>query len=167
MVHCSFLQIILISHSQFTTRKSLTDVRHPLANLSHECNYRHFRPMRDDQPSASTPIDYRNAFLMTREMVFRYVVIVRLINCRSDLGPFSPPQRPSPILNVGFAVSFPSRRFVQMPSPHSSAAHNPTPMNQPHSSNYQDGVSSLVTAFVLSKLRQHKTDRYIFSMVAT
>ena len=54
------------------------------------------------------------------------VVNVRLINCRSDLGPFSPPQRLSPILNIGSVVLSPSQRFVEMPSPHSSAAHNPT-----------------------------------------
>jgi len=58
-------------------------------------------------------------------MVFRYVVNVQFINSHSDLGPFSPPQRPSPILNVGSMLSYPSRRFMQMPSPHSSAAHNP------------------------------------------
>ena len=32
--------------------------------------------LRDVQPSTSTPIDYRHAFLTTSEMVFRYVVQV-------------------------------------------------------------------------------------------
>ena len=96
-----------------TTRKSLMNVRGPLANLGHECNWPHFRPMlRDVEPSTSTPIDYRHAFLMTPEMVYRYVVNIRLISCHSDLGPFSPPQRPSPILNVGSVVSHPFQRFV-------------------------------------------------------
>jgi hypothetical protein len=138
------------------------DVRDPLAILGHECNYPHFRLMlRDVDPSTRTPIDYRHAFLMTREMVFRCVVNIRLISCRSDLGTFSPPQRPSPILNVGSVVSPPSQRFVDF-----SAAHNPTRTKQPHYSHLQDGVFSLVTALVLSTLRQHKTDRYVFSMVA-
>jgi hypothetical protein len=101
---------------------------------------------------------------MMREMVFRCVVNIQLIS--SDLDHFSPPQRPSPILIVGSVVSPPSQRFVELPSHHFSAAHNPTRTKQPHSSHHQDGVSSLVTALVLSKLRQHKTDRYIFSMVA-
>jgi len=167
MVHCSFVQITPISHSQATARKSLIDVRDPLANIDHACNYRHFRPMlRDVLPSTSTPIDYRHAFLMTREMVFRYVVNIRLISCRSDLGPFSPLRPPSPILNVGCVVLHPYP-FVQMPSPHSSADHSPTLQKQPHSSHHQDGVSSLVTALESSKLRQHKTDRYVFSTVAT
>jgi len=100
------------------------------------------------------------------EMVFRYVVHIRLITCRSDLGPFSPPQPPSPILNVGSVVSRPCQRFVEMPSTHFSAAHNPTRTKQPHCSHHNDGVFSLVTALVLSKLRQDETDRYVFSMVA-
>jgi hypothetical protein len=167
MLHCSFVQIILISHSRVTIRKSLMGVRDLLATLGHECNHPHFRPMlRDVEPSTSTPIDYRHAFLMTPEMVFRYVVNIRLISCRSDLGPFSP-QPLSLILNVGSVVARPSQRFVEMPSPHSSAAHNPTPPKQPHYSHHQDEVSSLVTALVLSKFRQHKTDRYVFSTVAT
>ena len=33
--------------------------------------------LRDDQPSASAPIDYRHAFLMTCKMVFRYVVNIQ------------------------------------------------------------------------------------------
>jgi hypothetical protein len=41
----------------------------------------HSRPMlRDVEPSTGTPIDYRHAFLMTPEMVFRYIVN---IFCRS------------------------------------------------------------------------------------
>jgi len=80
MVYCSFMQIILISHIQATARKSLMDVRDPFANLEHECKYQHFRPMLPDvQPSASMPIDYRHAFLMTREMMFRYVVGVQFV----------------------------------------------------------------------------------------
>ena len=80
------MQIILISHSQVTTRKSLMDVRDPLANHGHECNYPHFRPMlRDDQPSASTPIDYRHDFLMTCEIVFRYVVNIQLVAFLSNI----------------------------------------------------------------------------------
>jgi len=95
------------------------DVRDPLANLVHECNCPYFRPiLRDVERSTSTPIDYRHAFLKRPEMVFRYVVNIRLISCRSDLGPFSPPQRPSPILNVGSVVSHPFQRFVEMPSLH-------------------------------------------------
>jgi len=102
------------------------DVRDPLANLGHECNYPRFRPLlRDVKPSTSTSIDYRHAFLMTREMVFRYIVHIRLIVCHSDLGPFRPPQRPSLVLNVGVVLR-PSQRFVEMPSAHFSAAHNPT-----------------------------------------
>jgi len=62
------------------------DVRDPFVNLSHECNYRHFRRMLPDvQPSASMPIDYRHAFLMTREIVFRYVVDVQFIASLSDI----------------------------------------------------------------------------------
>jgi hypothetical protein len=161
------VQITLISHSHVATRKSLMDVRDPLDNLGRECNHPHFRPMlRDVEPGTSTPIDYRHAFLMRRQMVFRCVVNIRLISCRSHLGPFSPPQRPSLILDVGSVVSRPCQRFVEMPSPHFSAAHNPTRTNQPHYSHHQDGVFSLVTALVLSKLRQHKTDRYVFSTVA-
>jgi len=167
MVQCSFVQIILISHSQVTTRKSLIDVRDPLANLGHDCNYSHFRPMlRDVEPITSTLVDYRHAFLMTPEIVFRYVVNIRLISCRSDLDPFSPLCPPSPILNVGSVVSHPFRCFVQMSSLHSFATHTPTPLKQPHSSHHQEEVSPLVTALVLSKLRQHKTDRCVFSMVA-
>jgi hypothetical protein len=162
------VQITLISHSYVTTRKSLMDVGDALANLGHECNYQHFRPMlRDVQLSTSTPIDYRHASLMTREMVFRCGVNIQLISCRSDLGPSSPPQRPSLILNVGSVVSPPCQRFVEMPSPHFSAAHNPTRTKESRYSHHQDGVSSLVTALMLSKLRQHKTDRYVFSMVAS
>jgi hypothetical protein len=161
------VQITLISHSRVTTQKSLMNVRAPLDNLGHECNHPHFRPMlRDVEPSTSTPIDYRHAFLMTPEMVFRYVVNLRLISCHSDFGPFSLPQRPSLILNVDSVVLPPSRRFVEMPSPHFSAAHIRTRTKQPHYSHHQDGVFSLVTALVLSKLRQHKTDRYVFSTVA-
>jgi hypothetical protein len=103
---------------------------------------------------------------MTREIVFRYVVNIRLITCRSDLGPFSPPQRLSLILNVGSVVSPLSQGFVEMPSPHFSAAHNPTRTKKPHYIHHKDGVFSLVTALVLSKLRQDETDRYVFSMVA-
>jgi len=73
-------------HSQVTARKSLMDVRDPLATLGHECNYRHFRPMlRDVQPSSSTPIDYRHAFLMTYEMVVRYVVDVQFVASSSNI----------------------------------------------------------------------------------
>ena len=35
----SLVQIILNTHSQVTTRKSLMDARHPLATLGHEYNY--------------------------------------------------------------------------------------------------------------------------------
>ena len=41
------------------------------------------------------------------EEVFRCVVNIRLISCCSDLGVFSPPHRPSLILNVGSVVSRP------------------------------------------------------------
>jgi len=101
-----------------------------------------------------------------REMVFRYVVNIRLISCRSDLGPFSPPQCPSLILNVDSVLSRPCQCFVQMPSTHFSAAHNQTRTKQPHYSHHNDGVFSLVTTLVLSKLRQDETDRYVSSMVA-
>jgi len=161
------VQMTLISQSHVTTPKSLMDVRDPLANFGRECNYPHFRPLlRDVEPSTSTPIDYRHAFLMTRKIVFRYVVNIRLISCHPDLGLFSPPQRPSLILNVASMASRPSQRFMEMSSPHFSVAHNPTRTKQPHYSHHQDGLSSLVTALVLSKLRQHKTDRYVFSTVA-
>jgi len=56
------------------------DVRDLLATLGHECNYPHFRPMlRDVEPSMSTPIDYRHAFLMMPEMVFRYAANIQLV----------------------------------------------------------------------------------------
>ena len=60
--------------------KSLIDVRDPLANLGHECNYAPFRPiLRDVKPSTSTPLDYRHAFWMTREMVLGCVVNIQLL----------------------------------------------------------------------------------------
>jgi len=111
-------------------------------------------------------MDYRHTFLMMCEMVFRYSVNIRLITCRSHLGPFSPPQPLSLILNVGSVVSPPSQGFVEMPSPHFSAAHNPMRTKQPHYSHYQDGVSSLVIALVSLKLRQDEIDRHVFSTVA-
>ena len=99
------------------------------------------------------------------EIVFRYVVNMLLMTCRSDLGPFSPLQRPSLILNVGSVVLRPCQRFVEVPSPHFSAPHNPTRTKQPHYSHHKDEVFSLITVLVLSKLRQDETDRSVFSMV--
>jgi hypothetical protein len=55
---------------------------------------------------------------MTRQMVFRYVGNIRLIGFHSDLGPFSPPQRPSLIPNIAFVVSRPCQCSVEIPFPH-------------------------------------------------
>jgi len=70
--------------------------------------------LRDVQSSMSMPIDHPHAFLMTREMVFRCVLNIRLISCCSDLGAFSPLQRPSLILNVGSVVSHPYSVMLSM-----------------------------------------------------
>ena len=45
---------------------------------------------------------------------------------------------------------------------HSSTTLNTTLLEQPHYNHSQDDVSSLDTALLLSKLLQHKTDRYVF-----
>ena len=44
----------------------------------------------------------------------------------------------------------------------SSTTLNTTLIEQPHHNHFQDEVSSLVTALLLSKLLQHMTDRYVF-----
>jgi len=110
---------------------SLMDVRDLLATLGHEYNYPHFRPMLRDVEPTCMPIDYRHAFLMMPETVFRYVVNIRLISYHSDLDPFSPLRPPSPILNVGSVVSRPSwptilsssSSFICLISVHSCLAH--------------------------------------------
>ena len=101
-------------HSQVTARKSLMDVRDPLATLDHEYNYRHFRPMlRDVQPSPSTPICYRHAFLMTCEMVFRYVVNIQSIASLSNIRAL---RRPAPILIPLLLASLIPRHHLHIPS---------------------------------------------------
>jgi len=118
-------------HSHVTARKSLMDVRDPLATLAHECNYRDFRPMlRDVQPSPSTLIDYRHAFLMTCEMVFRYVVDVQFVASFSNICAL---RRPALILISLHLASLVPRYHLHMPSSISfppSSTHLTTPINQ-------------------------------------
>ena len=154
MVHYSFVQIILISHSEVVARKSLMDVRDPLAILDHECNYRHFRPILCDvQPSSSTPIDCRHAFLMTCGMVFRYAVDVQFVDCLSNIRAL---RRPVFILIPLHLASLVPCHHLHIPSsidfPPSSTDLT-TPINQWNSNR---------AFLILSKSLQFGTNRYVW-----
>ncbi|OAX30828.1 hypothetical protein K503DRAFT_162521 [Rhizopogon vinicolor AM-OR11-026] len=101
--------------------------------------------LRDVYPGAGTPVDYQEAFLMMREMLFippHHVV------------PLHTTTMPSNPLWVHLLV------YCLVISPRSSVAFNPTPVTQLHCSNSQDKMSPLVVALPSSKLQQHKTDRH-------
>jgi len=85
----------------------------------------------DVQPSSNT----LRAYLMTCQMVFRYVVNVRLMSCRSDRGPLSPLRRLVPILHLPAILMY---------------------------SQYKDEVSCLITALVSLKFPPHKKERSVF-----
>jgi len=140
-------------HSQVAARKSLMDVRDPLATLDHECNYRHFRPMlRDVQPSSNTPVDYRHAFLMTCDMVFRYVVDVQFVASLSNVRAL---RRPALILIPLHLASLVLRHHLHMPSSIDfllSSTDLTTPINQ---------LNSHRVILVLSKWLQFRQQRYI------
>ena len=143
-------------HSQVTAQKSLMDVRGPLATLGHECNYRHFRPvLRDVQPSWSTPVDYRHAFLMTCEMVFRYAVDVQFVVSLSNIRVL---RHPALILIPLHLASLAPRHHLHMPSsidfPPSSTDLT-TQLNQ---------WTSNRAILVLSKSLQFGTNRYVWSV---
>ena len=154
MVHYSFVQIILISHSEVAARKSLMDVRDLLATLDHECNYRHLRPMlREVQPSSSTPIDYRHTFLMTCEMVFGYAVDIQFIASLSNIRAL---RRPVFILIPLPLASLVPRHHFHIPSsidfPPSSTDLT-TPIHQWNSNR---------AILVLSKSLQFEINRYVW-----
>jgi len=141
-------------HLQVTARKSLMDVRDPLATLGHECNYRDFRPMlRDVQPSPSMHIDCRHAFLMTCKMVFRYVVDVQFVVSLSNILALRHPALILIPLHLAFLVP---RHHLHMPSsidfPPSSTDLT-TPINQ---------LNSNRAILVLSKSLQFRQQRYIW-----
>ena len=142
------------AHSQVTAQKSLMDVRDRLAFLHHESNYQRFRPMlRDVQPSPSTPIDYRHAFLMTCEMVFRYVVDGQFIASLSSIRAL---RRPAPIhIPLHFASLVPRhhlhmRSSIDFPP---SSIDLTTQINQWHCNR---------AILVLSKSLQFGTNRYVW-----
>ena len=130
------------------------DVRDPLVNFDLECNYPYFRPMLHNvQPSASMLIDYRQAFLMTREMVFRYVVDIQFIASLSNIRAL----RCRVLILVPLHIaSLVPLHHLHMPSsidfPPSSTDLT-TPINQWNSSR---------AVLVLSKLLQFETNRYVW-----
>jgi len=141
-------------HSQVTARKSLMDVRDPLATFGHECNYRHFRPMlRDVQPSPSTPIDYRHTFLMTCEMVFRCVVDAQSVPSLSNIRALRCPEI---ILLSLHLTSLAPRHPLHMPSSLDclpSSTDLTTQINQWNSNRF---------ILVLSKSLQFRTNKYVW-----
>jgi len=145
-------------HSQVTARKSLMVVRDPLATLDHECDYRHFRPMlRDVQPSLSKPIDYRHAFLMTCEMVFRYVVDLQLVASLSNIRAL---RRPALILILIplHLASLVFRHHLHMPSSIDSPPSSTDLTTQINQWNSNRAI------LVLSKSLQFGTNRYVWSV---
>ena len=92
-----------------------------------------------------------------------------LVSCCSNLGTISSPQHHARTLlplHTAIKLSRPLRGYIlaqcSVISRRSSTTLNTTLIEQPHYNHSQDEVSSLVTALLLSKLLQHKTDRYIF-----
>ena len=142
--------------SQVAAPKSLMDVRDSLATLGHECNYGYFRPLlRDVQPSPSTPIDYRHAFLMTCEMVFRYVVDVQFVASLSNIRAL---RRPVLVLIPLHLASLVPRHHLHMPSSIDfplSSTNLTTQINQWNSNR---------AVLVLSKSLQFGTNRYVWSV---
>jgi len=141
-------------HSHVTARKSLMDVRDSLATLDHECNYRHYRPMlRDVQPSPSTPIDYRHAFLMPCEMVFRYVVDGQFIASLSNIR----------ALRCPALILIPLHLAPLAPRHH---LHIPSSIDSPLSSTYLttqiNQWNSNRAILALSKSLQFGTNRYVW-----
>jgi hypothetical protein len=69
-------------------------------------------------------------------------------------------------LDTAITLSHPLRGYIlaqcSIISHRSSTTINMTLIEQPHYNHSQDQVCSLVTALLLSKLLQHKTDRYVF-----
>jgi len=140
-------------HSQVTARKSLMDVCDPLATLDHEYNYRHFRPMlRDVQPSPSTPIDYCHAFLMTCEMVFRYVVNIQFIASLSNIR----------ALRLLVPILIPLRLASLVPRHHLHMFSSiDFPLSSTDLTTQINQLNSNRAILVLSKSLQFRTKRYI------
>ena len=109
--------------------------------------------LRDVQPSASMPIDYRHAFLMMREMVLRYVVDVQFIASLSNIRAL---RHPALILIPLHLASVVPQHHLHMSSsidfPPSSADLT-TPTNQWNSNR---------AVLVLSKLLRFGTNRYVW-----
>jgi len=103
---------------------------------------------------------------MTHEIVCRYVVDLALIRCCSNFGTISSPYHHILTLHTATTLSHPPPGYIlaqcSVISRRSSTTLKTTLIEQPHYNHSKDEVSSLVTALLLSKLLQHKTDRYVF-----
>ena len=109
--------------------------------------------LRDVQPSASMPIDYRHAFLMTCEMVFRYVVNIQFFVSLSNICAI---RRPALVLILLHLASLVPRHHINIPSsidfPPSSTDLT-AQINQWNSNKF---------ILVLSKSLQFGTNRYVW-----
>ena len=108
--------------------------------------------LRDLQPSPSTAIDYRHAFLMTCEMVFRYVVDVQFVASLSNIHAL---RRPAPILIPLHLASLVPQHHLLM---HSSIDF---PLSSTNLTTQINQWNSKRAILVLSKSLQFGTNRYI------